>query len=192
MRKDSTVVILSPGFPSSEADSTCLPMQQSFVQCCARLFPSINFVVMAFQYPYVSKTYHWHKITVHAFNGQNRGGIVKQAIRRRILSTLDNIHASGPITGILSFWSNECAYIGHVYSQRKGVTHLCWILGQDAGKSNRYPAKIPLAAGELVALSDFLRDEFHRSHGIMPAFVVPPGIDPAIYSETKSAAHIDL
>jgi hypothetical protein len=27
-----TFVILSPGFPENEADSTCLPLQQSFIR----------------------------------------------------------------------------------------------------------------------------------------------------------------
>ena len=58
MRPDNdTIIILTPGFPASVADSTCLPMQQHFVKTLKQLYPDLNIIVLSFQYPYVVRTY---------------------------------------------------------------------------------------------------------------------------------------
>ena len=36
---EKTLVILTPGFPSNEADTTCLPMQQNLVRSLKLMYP---------------------------------------------------------------------------------------------------------------------------------------------------------
>ena len=84
MNNDETFVILTPGFPKNEADSTCIPMLQQFVLTLKDLYPQINIVVLSFQYPYFKKTYQWFDITVTSFNGRNKGGLSKLFLRKKI------------------------------------------------------------------------------------------------------------
>jgi Fe-S cluster assembly ATPase SufC len=90
----NTLVILTPGFPSSEADSTCLPMQQSFIKALKENDRDLHIVVLSFQYPYSIKTYTWFGITVMSFNGQNKGGLARLLLRRKLNAALKKINRS--------------------------------------------------------------------------------------------------
>lgn len=186
---ENTLVILSPGFAASEADSTCLPMQQHFIQCINAMHPELTLIVLAFQYPYVAKKYSWHGVTVISFNGKNKGGLSKLLLRKKIYTALKEIHHKKTIIGLLSFWYTECALVGKRFGAQYGIRQYCWILGQDARKTNKYPQRLAPKPGELIALSDFLQDEFERSHGVKPFLVIPPGIGP---TEAAGKKDVDI
>jgi glycosyltransferase involved in cell wall biosynthesis len=96
---------------------------------------------------------------------------------------LSEIKSSHQITALISFWFGECAFIGKRFAEKNKLKHFCWILGQDAKAGNKYVKKIKPVADELIALSDFLQEEFEKNHSIRPAHVIPPGIDPAEFPE---------
>lgn len=190
--ENKTLIILTPGFPASEADSTCLPMQQSLVKALKRNHPSLDIIVLSFQYPYVTQTYTWFGITVMSFNGQNKGGVARLLLRRKLNAALKQLNSSNQIAGILSFWYNECAWVGKKFADKNNLKHFCWILGQDARPANTYPKTLHLPAAELIALSDFLQDEFEKNHGTKPVHVIPPGIDAAQFKVIPNQKDIDL
>ena len=163
---DDTLVILTPGFAENEADTTCLPLQQDLVRQIQIDNPGLAIHILSFQYPYFKKTYNWNGIPVTAFDGRNKGGLSRLLLRRRIHKVLKEIHARQKVGAILSFWYGECAVSGHRFGKKFNVPHLCWILGQDARPTNDYPTRFKLNTGELVALSDFLQEEFKKNHGI--------------------------
>ena len=66
------------------------------------------------------------------------------------------------------------------------------ILGQDAKKGNKYVKNIKLKAGELIALSDFVQDEFEKNHGIRPQHVIPAAIDIRQFSDMQQERDIDI
>src|SRR5215510_3371344 len=101
-RDEKTLIILSPGFASSESDTTCLPFQQSFVRSVKEVYPGLNIIILAFQYPYVRDRYEWFDTTVVSFDGRNKGGIPRLLLRRRIMNTLEEICKSTKIVGLLS------------------------------------------------------------------------------------------
>ncbi len=187
-----TVVILTPGFPASEAESTCLPMQQSFVKALQENDPNLQIIVLSFQYPYTIQTYTWFGITVMSFNGRNKGGIARLWLRRKLNTALKKINRSNKIVGMLSFWYNECAWVGKKFADKNKMKHYCWILGQDARQTNKYPKSLTLPADELIALSDFLQDEFKKNHGIKPAFIITPGVDSKQFDSKIKEKDIDL
>ncbi len=184
-RREKCFIILSPGFAASENDSTCLPMQQQFVKTLSELYPHLSVVVLAFQYPYHEKTYCWHNITVQSFNGRNKGGIPKLFLRQKTETALKKISKEKQIIGLLSFWLNECALVGKRFGAKNNIPHYCWLLGQDAKKENKYPQRLSVASNELIALSDFLQDEFDNNHGVRPFAVIPPGIEAKQRDERK-------
>lgn len=175
-RYSKTLVILTPGFAASEADSTCLPMQQALVRTVKENYPELNIVILSFQYPFFKRTYQWYGTTVISFGGKNRRGFSKRLLRPKIYSALKEIQRTNNIIGLLSFWYGECAWVGKRFADKNDLRHYCWLLGQDAKKGNKYVKDIRLKAGELIALSDFLQDEFERNYGIRPEHVIPPGV----------------
>src|SRR6188474_2664020 len=191
-RSEKTLVILTPGFAKDEADSTCIPTQQNFVTGLNEIYPALNVIILALDYPYFKRTYQWFNNTVISFNGKNRGGLSKLLLRRRALSTLKKVNASDNIIGLLSFWYGESALIGKKFAEANDLKHICWISGQDAKKGNKYVRRCPPKADELVALSDFLQDEFEKNYNIKPQYVIPPGINAVQFSKEITLKDIDI
>ena len=191
-RSEKTLVILTPGFPSSETDYNCLPMQQSFVKSFKKKYPQLNIIILTFQYPYFKKKYNWYGNTVISFSGRNRRGFSKLLLRRKINAALKKINGTNEIIGMISFWCSECAYVGKKFADKYALKHFCWILGQDAKKENDYVKKINPRPNELIALSDFLQDEFEKNHSIRPDHVIPPGIDIENFPEKNLEKDIDI
>lgn len=185
-------VILTPGFAASETDSTCIPMQQSFVQKIKEIYPELNIIILSFEYPFTKKEYTYHGIPVIPFSGKNKGGIFKLFLRQRVYRMLKEIRATSGIKGILSFWYGECAMVGKRFADKYGIKHYCWMWGQDARKSNKYIRNIKLDAEELIAFSEFLQDEFEKNHGARPQHVIPPGIDSHQFSQEIIQKDIDV
>lgn len=172
-----TLVILTPGWASSEADTNCLPMQQDLVRSIKSNYPQLDIIILSFHYPFFKRTYQWHDVTVVSFGGKNKGGVSKLLLRQRTNAALKKINNENKIIGILSFWYGECAWVAKRFADKHNFKHYCWILGQDAKKENKYPGRLHASANELIALSDFIQDEFERNHGIRPAHMIPPGVD---------------
>jgi glycosyltransferase involved in cell wall biosynthesis len=175
--KQKTFVILSPGFAASEEDSSCLPMQQSFVKNISALYPGIKIILLSFQYPFRKSIYQCCGATIASFGGKNKTGLSRFFLRRNINRTLQRLNTEKHIIGILSFWLGECASIGKQFAARHRLKHYSWLLGQDARLNNKYVKRLLPAATDLIALSDFLQEEFERNHGVRPFAVISPGIE---------------
>lgn len=186
------LVILTPGFPKDESDTACIAPQQVFVRSLTENFSQYDISILSFQYPYHQEPYNWYGIPVIPFGGRNRGGLYRWLLRKRIHQQLEKINSTQKIAGILSFWYGECALAGDRFSKQYNIPHYSWILGQDAGKTNRYVQLVRPNASWLIALSDFIADEFEKNHGIRPAHIIPPGIDPFQFPVTIANKNIDI
>ncbi|HTE00443.1 MAG TPA: glycosyltransferase [Mucilaginibacter sp.] len=184
MSKAKALVILSPGFPANEADSTCLPLQQILVKTLKEMNPGLNIIVLAFQYPFKSARYQFHGVDVIAFGGKSRGGIFRVLNWLRIWLTLRKLNKQYQLIGLLSFWLGECAFISNKFAKWNRLKHFCWILGQDAKPGNKYIKWTKPTANSLIALSDFLAAEFSKNYDIMPLHLIPPGIDTTLYKSS--------
>ncbi len=187
-----TLVILSPGFPENETDSTCLPFLQNFITELNTQFRSLNIVVLAFDYPFISTTYLWKNNTVHSFNGYKKNRIRKLFKWLSIWQKLNALKKKENVIGMLSLWCGECAYIGNKYAKRNSIKHFSWILGQDAKKENRYANRIKPSAETLIAISDFIQTEFEKNHGIAPLHTIPLGITTGNFTTEKHKRDIDI
>jgi glycosyltransferase involved in cell wall biosynthesis len=96
------------------------------------------------------------------------------------------------VLGILNFWLGECALIGKYAAKKYHVKNFTWILGQDAKKQNRYFTLIKPKAENLIALSDFLSNEFYKNYKIKPVHTIPPGINIDITKSYKAERDIDI
>lgn len=192
MKKKHTLIILSPGFAANEEDSTCLPAQQIFIKKLNEIFPSLQIIILAFQYPRIKKHYKWFGNDVISFNGGDRRRLWRILVWYRVYRTLKQLVKQRKIVGLLSFWCTECALIGKKISKEYNLKHLCWILGQDAKTRNTYVKRIKPDAGELIALSDFIEEAFLKNHGVKPAYVIPLGIDIHIFDKIFPEKTIDI
>ncbi|MEP6750408.1 MAG: glycosyltransferase [Bacteroidota bacterium] len=189
---NKTLIVLTPGFPANEADSTCLPFPQLFVKTFKQLNPSVKIIVVAFQYPFAISDYEWNGVAVIAFNGRNRGKINRLLLWKTIWKKLSAIIKENNVAGILNFWLGECGLIGKWAAKKHTVKSFTWLLGQDARKNNHYFPLIKPTAHSLIALSDFIAAEFNRNYGIMPANIIPPGIDATEFGLYGPERDIDI
>src|SRR5450631_4447143 len=166
INEPATLVILSPGFPENEADTTCLPAQQVFVRALNKAFPYLKIIILTFNYPLARGSYQWHGNTVIAFANRDRGGRARMQSWLRVWRQLRQLKKSAHFSGLFSWWCTECALLGKWFGKVHGIPHFCWILGQDAREGNDYVKWVRPAAAELVAMSEFLAAEFHRNYGI--------------------------
>ena len=183
-----TLVILSPGFPKDEADTTCLPSQQIFIRALNKNFPSLKIIILSFRYPFSTLTYKWYGNMVIPFNVKKKVLIT----RIRLWRTLDELKKENDLIGLFSFWCGECAFIGKYFGKRNSLKHFTWIMGQDAKKGNRYIKLIRPQSHELVAMSDFLAKEFYKSYAVHPLYIIPNGIDESLFSKQTTKRNITI
>lgn len=172
-----TILILTPGFPKDEADTTCLPLQQTLLRALKKEYPSQKIIVLSFQYPYQRVDYTWHGMEVISMGGSNKGGFRRLLLWNNVRKRLKSLAAENNITRIISFWCGETALIAKKFADNHRIPWYCWVLGQDAKKENHYVRRINPSSDALVALSDFIVDEFERNHGIRPVHCLLPGIE---------------
>ncbi|WP_158288366.1 glycosyltransferase [Mucilaginibacter psychrotolerans] len=186
------LVILSPGFAASEADTTCLPAQQAFVLALKQECPDLDIIILSFQYPFKRSEYLWNGVKVFAFGGKSRSGLYRLLTWLRVWLRLRKLHRQYSIIGLLSFWLGEAAFVGSHFARLKGLKHYSWLLGQDAKAGNKYARWIKPRGDDLIALSDALRAEYQKNYGIAPAYVIPNGVLPGSFPDTGGERDIDI
>jgi len=190
--KPETLIILTPGFPKDEADSTCVPPQQLFVKALRAVAPALNIIVLTFQYPFFSAEYSWHGVKVISFGTDKDNRFYRRFTLIRVLRTLKKLHKEHRIIGLLSFWFGKCAYAGNVFAKKHVLQHYSWILGQDAKAGNKYFKKVRPQADSLIALSDFIVREFKKNYSVRPEHIVPVGIDTRLFTQIENKRDIDI
>lgn len=191
-KKLKTLVILTPGFPANEEDSTCVPPQQIFVKALKEVNPEINIIVITFQYPFFSREYDWNGIKVISFGNSRNSRFLRLFTGLRVRRALRKLNEGYELIGLLSFWLGKCALIGSRFATKYHLKHFCWILGQDAKAGNKYFNRIKPKGESLIALSDFIVREFYKNYGIKPAYVIPVGIDMSLFGATIDKRDIDV
>ncbi|MEX6686395.1 glycosyltransferase [Danxiaibacter flavus] len=192
MADRKTFIILTPGFPVNEADTSCLPSIQVFVKNLQKERPLLNIVIISFQYPFIAKKYKWHNIQVIGLGGSNKGKINRLWVWMQVWQTLKTLNRQNHVIGILSLWLGECALIGKKFGRRYGVKHYTWLLGQDAKKNNRYKYLMNTLPEELIAISDAVAKTFYESYGIQIPSVIPIGMDGSLFRTMQSERTIDI
>jgi glycosyltransferase involved in cell wall biosynthesis len=173
-KENKHIVILTPGFPENEADTTCIPALQLYIDAF-REISGYRISIISFHYPKKESTYYWNGIIVYAMGGTPF--FSKIFLWRKVSTILKQIHSKEPITILHSFWLGECALIGHNFSKKNKVKHLTTLMGQDALKGNRYAKILPLKKLKLITLSKFHYQTFLDNYKIKTG-IIPWGINP--------------
>src|SRR4051812_46355512 len=110
-KRKKSVLILVPGFPSSEAETNCLPSVQNFVKAVAARNRDIAFHVISFQHPFNPGRYLWNGAMVHALAGGNKRFPFRLGSWLRAASQVRRLMASHDVIALHSFWLAECTYV---------------------------------------------------------------------------------
>ena len=170
------IVLLTPGFPVDESDTSCIPPLQSFALSLSKR-EGITVSIVAVHYPYKKKNYQWKGISVYGLGGDNRKGWRKARVFFEAKKVLNGIHKQSPIHRVHSFWLSDAAFIGARFSSKFGVPHTITLMGQDALIPVRYMKLIKPSADQLVALSQHQLEAFRKSSGMRLSKVIPWGAD---------------
>jgi len=187
-----TFIIISPGFAKDETDSTCLPLQQNLVKAINKNFPSIKVIILALQYPFAQAEYDWYGNKIISFGSRSKGKLFTLFLWRKIWLCLKKLHRENNVKGLLSFWVGEGASIGKHFGKKYAIKHYCWILGQDAKKGNKHARRMRSNPEELVALSDFIANEFYKNYHVFPSHIIPPGVEPMQFLKDVPERDIDI
>jgi glycosyltransferase involved in cell wall biosynthesis len=187
---DKILVILTPGFPANENDSTCLPPVQQFTRHLKQRNPALQIIILAIAYPFTNKSYTWHGCTVIPLRGNRYRKILRPLLWQKIYNRLNSTRRSSNIIGLLSFWCGEWAMLATKFGEKYSIPHYCWLQGQDCRAGNKYARYFQHKQQELIALSDSLAAEFFKNYQAAPAQVIPFGTLPVKLSNTER--HIDI
>jgi glycosyltransferase involved in cell wall biosynthesis len=181
--KKDTLIIFSPGFAANEADSTCIPALQQFALQLKDLRPDLDIRIFSLHYPFAEGSYIWNGILCHSFGGRNRRKPYSIYLRYKAKKYLRDVIGQNNVKAILSIWMWDSALIGQQLMNETGVSHFCWMHGQDARANNHLVKKIRPKPGQVIAISDILQEEFRKNHGITATHVVDNGITESLFPE---------
>jgi len=190
--KKKVFVLLSPGFPESPQDTTCLPFLQNFVRNLRKEYPCLPLFILSFRYPFEVRAYYFEGAKVMSFGSQRGNFLSRKFNWIPIWRYLRNLNKEYKILGILSLWMGECGFIGHYFSKIYKIKHFIWILGQDARSGNPFQKITKPNGFELIAISNFIQDEYQKNYGNRPQYCIPIGIDPNLFPDPPLSKEIDI
>jgi len=177
MKSKKHILLLVPGFPENNNDSTCIPPLQLLVQELQEQYGNeLLLQVIAFQYPFQRGSYSWNGIPVYSAGGKNSGFPWRIITWLRILLKISSLHKKQPVDVVHSFWLNECAFIGQWVSRLTGAKHIAHVMGQDVLSSNKYIRYLNTDSMLVIANSNFSALTLEKNFGIKPGAVIPFGI----------------
>ncbi|MGB3074556.1 MAG: glycosyltransferase [Chitinophagales bacterium] len=194
MTQPLQLIILTPGFPINEQDTSCIPALQDFVLGWKENFPEDTIRIIAFQYPHTSQSYSWHSIPVYAAGGHDKTGGYKLITWMKIFLQLllwkgsfknwyFTFHWRGT-TGeekkkqsvVLSYFLTEASYVGQLFSRFSSVRHIAIAAGQDVKKSNPYLQRLNFKKLTVVVFTRKMYEELLISTGKKAEAIIPMGV----------------
>src|SRR5687768_10084162 len=124
-----TLVVLTPAFPASESETVWVRPKQLFIRKLQENFPSLEIIILSFNYPLHTSEYQWRGIRVIPFNGLYTRKLKRLLLWIRVWIKLKQIEKEHPVFGIFSFWCGECALVGKKFAHRHELKHFSWISG---------------------------------------------------------------
>jgi glycosyltransferase involved in cell wall biosynthesis len=177
------VIILTPGFPLDENDSTCIPFLQDYVLALKEIIGENNIKVISFQYPHRMWNYSWNNIHVYSAGGKNKTGLFKFLTWQRVIKQFKKVFKNNPSSIIHSFWLTEAAYIGQYLSKKYKCKHVSTIMGQDARPENKYQRKLNFNNIIVVSPNQKISELFFHATGLHPYAVIPHSIKKIMASQ---------
>jgi len=175
------IVLLTPGFPLNEEDTTTITALQQFTKALSESSLNLEIKIISFQFPYTTKKYNWNGISVFPLNGKNKK-YKKIIVWQKANRLLNKIHKKNKIDIIHSFWIGECAFVGEIFSKKHQIKHLITAMGQDVLKSNKYGYFFKNSNSKIITLSNRQHKLLKKNYNIN-SFIIPWGIKASEFPE---------
>ena len=191
MKYNKHIVILTPGFPTDEQDTTCIPALQDYLVQFVHSYKEIKISIITFEYPFSNKVYHWHGIEVYPCGGKN-SKLKKPGAWRRAFLRIINLNKIEKIDLIHSLWYGQCAFFGNLISMIYKLPHVCTLMGQDVLKRNSFAKIINPHRLHTVVLSLNHQEKFEKYFKRKPNIIIPWGISEKEFPQNSIERQYDL
>ena len=146
------ILMIVPGFPKDEEDSTCIPALQLYIKYLSLAAP-YDVTIVSLSYPPFADPYQWNGLTIFPLHSGLIWPLSKIASWNRLRKLISVISKNKSIDLIHSFWLNDAALMGLLMSRKLKIPHLTTVMGQDVRSQNLYRYILPISIMRLVGLS---------------------------------------
>lgn len=169
------VLLLTPGFPSDENDTVCIPALQLFLRAAvARRIA--RFTVVAVDYPHRQGVLQWHGIPVVALGAAGRRGPARMGNWSRVVAAVWRIHRGDPIALVHALWLTEAAGLALVLGALLRRRVVLTAMGQDTDGATPWARLLPLRRATVVVPSTRAAERLAATTGRAADLVVPWGV----------------
>ena len=176
MKSVKHILLITPGFPVDENDTTCLPMVQEFLKGFLKLHPEIEFTVVSLHYPYHTNPYLWRGINVIPLGGNNTNGFAKLMLWRKAIKKVYEINTEKQFDLVHSLWLAEATMVAIRAAKKFSIPCISTLMGQDVLPENNYLPFIDFNHIKLVALCERQAEELWKTAGRKIDYLIPWGI----------------
>lgn len=184
------VMIITPGFPENEQDSTCVPYLQDYVMALANKIGSENIVVITMHYPFTQLPYHWNNIHVFPSGGKNKKSLAYYFTLKRTNQRINKLFKSDDYV-IHAFWMGEAAFVGRRAAARYHTNLVVTFMGQDVKPGNRVMRYIDKSKTTFITLSKNQDNTLNTNYGFFADDIIPFPI-PEMKIQSDNVRNIDL
>ena len=174
MQESIPLVIISPGFPKDESDTTCMVALQMLVRELQKK-KELQLQVLSMHYPFEAKEYLWYGTPVLALGGSNKKGWRRILLFLKTWLSLNRILKTRGKLNVLSFLATDAALVAGYFCKFKHLNHFCWMVGQDTQKENHYLKFIP-RSGRFLAISEFSKQNAEKNFGLRVEAILHNGL----------------
>ncbi len=178
------ILVITPGFPENENDTSCIPPMQEYFKELKHLFPEFRISVVALHYPYKNGFYSWNGIKIYVCGGKGRKLPFRLFVWLKGFIASLRINREIKINVIHSFWLGESALIGNIISRILKVKHITTFMGQDAKDTNKFLKLLNLEKIFKVTVSQYQSEILSSTGKTKPDKIIPWGIKPFTIEET--------
>lgn len=184
------ILLITPGFPINEEDTTCIPALQEFVLGLNKYYPNLNISIVTLHYPSKQGNYVWHGNNVYSIGASNCGFPKRLFYWAKFNRLISKLHQKNNFDLVHSFWYDEVTFLTFKTAKKLNIKHFCTFMGQDALGENSYVNRIFMPRENLIALSPFQQKYIQESSGIRVDKLIPWGINESNVNLTEKTIDI--
>ena len=130
-RKIIHVLLITPGFPENEKDTSCIPGMQDWLIQMRLDYPEIHFHVLSIHYPFNNIEYSWNTIPVISIGGKNSAYPIRFWYWVRVWNKAKQIIRKNKIEIIHALWLGESSFLAGMLSKKFRIPNVISLMGQD-------------------------------------------------------------
>lgn len=186
------ILLITPGFPADENDTTCIPALQDFIKGLNRFEPNLSITIISLHYPAKTAVYSWFGNEVHTIGANNCRFPKRFIYWKKLQRTIMSLHHQKYFDLIHTFWFDEVTFVSSKTARKLNLPLFCTFMGQDALGNNPYANRIEVETSRLVALSQFHHKKIDKHLGLNVATIIPWGVDSISFPEKEVKKEIDI